>query len=325
MKDGIGRNIDYMRISVTDRCNLRCRYCMPEEGVCLLSHEEILTYEEILKIAKAGLSLGIDRVKVTGGEPLVRLGVTGLVRELAGLTGMKDVTMTTNGCLLKEYARELKGAGLSSVNVSLDTLQADRFLEITGKDRFQDVMDGIGEAAACGLRVKINCAVMEELVHKEVLSFAEFSRKNRIPVRFIEMMPIGFGKRFSALDHDGIFRILSAHYGDFERSSIRLGNGPAEYYAFGGGRGLVGVIGAVHHRFCHQCNRVRLTSDGFLKLCLDSPLGVDLKTPIREGITHEELAALMEDWIGRKPEHHHFAERADEYEPEELAMNRIGG
>lgn len=322
MKDGIGRTIDYIRISITDRCNLRCRYCMPEKGVCLLSHNEILTYEEILKIAEAGLSLGINRVKVTGGEPLVRLGVTDFVRELAGLPGMKEVTMTTNGCFLKEAAEELKRAGLSSVNVSLDTLNAGRFREITGRDRFQAVMAGIGAAKDCGIQVKINCAVMKEPEEAEVLEFAEFSRINGLPVRFIEMMPIGLGSRYKSRDHDGLIRLLSAQYGDFKISLKRRGNGPAKYYTFGDGRGCVGFIGAVHHQFCDSCNRVRLTSDGFFKLCLDSPLGVDLKTPLREGLNREGLAALMEDWISRKPACHRFCEVRG---TNELTMNRIGG
>lgn len=322
MKDGIGRTIDYIRISVTDRCNLRCRYCMPEEGVCLLSHDDILTYEEILKIARAGLFLGINRVKITGGEPLIRRGVTGLIRTLLSLPGMKDVTMTTNGCFLKEHARGLKDGGLSSVNVSLDTLNAARFQEITGRDGFYDVLEGIEEAVSQGIRVKLNCAVMEELKVEEILAFAEFSRRRRIPVRFIEMMPMGLGKGFEAINNDRIIRILSAHYGDFEESIKRRGNGPAQYYVFDGGRGVIGFIGAVHHGFCQSCNRVRVTSDGFLKLCLDSPLGVDLKTPLREGLAHEELVELMADWIGRKPRRHHFNE---DRETGGLTMNRIGG
>ena len=172
MRDGNGRKIDYIRISVTDRCNLRCRYCMPEEGIDLMRHEDILTYQEILKIAETGARLGIRRVKVTGGEPLVRKGVSQLIRELNAIEGMEDVTLTTNGLLLGDMAPELAEAGLSSVNVSLDTLDPERFSRITRRDRFADVMKGIESAVRSGLKVKINCAVMEHLSREDVLAFA---------------------------------------------------------------------------------------------------------------------------------------------------------
>lgn len=322
MIDGNGRAIDYIRVSVTDRCNLRCRYCMPEEGIEQMRHEDILTYQEILRILRAGLELGIDRVKVTGGEPLVRKGISDLVREITGLEGMKDVTMTTNGCLLGEMAHELKAAGLSSVNVSLDTLDAKKFQAITRRDRFDDVMRGMKAALEDGLRVKINCAVMEDLKPADVLAFAEFSIRSKIPVRFIEMMPIGEGRRYHALDNGELLRILASGFGDLKESRKVMGNGPAVYYTFSEGRGCVGFISAVHHRFCQSCNRVRLTSDGFLKLCLDSPAGVDLRTPLREGISDGELRELMARWIVKKPESHHFQ---DKKEDSGLNMNQIGG
>lgn len=322
MRDGNGRTIDYIRVSVTDRCNLRCRYCMPEEGIIQMRHEEVLTYQEILRILRAGLKLGINRVKVTGGEPLVRKGISDLVREIVSLDGMKDVTMTTNGCLLEEMAGELRAAGLSSVNVSLDTLDAEKFKEITRRDRFGDVMRGLKAAADSGLRVKINCAVMEDLKPSDVLAFAEFSIRSKIPVRFIEMMPIGEGRRYHALDNEQLLQILASEYGDLEESRKIMGNGPAVYYTFSQNRGCVGFISAVHHRFCQGCNRVRLTSDGFLKLCLDSPAGVDLRGPLREGASDKELMELMERWIVRKPESHHFQ---DKKEDSGLNMNQIGG
>ncbi len=322
MKDQCSRTIDYIRISVTDRCNLRCRYCMPEEGVELLDHDDILTYQEILRICEAGSKLGISKVKVTGGEPLVRKGVESLVRDLKKLPGIEDVTMTTNGCLLKEKAMALKEAGLSSVNVSLDTLDPVRFAEITRRDAFASVMEGIESAASVGLKVKINCAVMEELKKEEVLAFSQFSMERGIPVRFIEMMPIGQGTNYKAMNNDQLAEILGEAYGELREDRKVKGNGPAVYYTWGDGKGSVGFISALHHKFCGSCNRVRLTSDGYLKLCLDSPLGVDLKGPLRRGISDEELYSLMEEWIRKKPESHHFGEK---HRKTDLNMNQIGG
>lgn len=334
MIDGNGRNIDYLRISVTDRCNLRCCYCMPEEGIGLMCHEDILTYQEILRIAEAGAKLGIRRVKVTGGEPLVRKGVLRLIRELTAIEGIEDVTMTTNGILLGEVAPELAAAGLTSVNISLDTLDPVRFCMITRRDRFADVMEGIEAAGKSGMKVKINCAVMEELSRKDVLDFAEYSVKKGIPVRFIEMMPIGQGRKYQAMDNKALLKIISEEYGDLRINAEPRGNGPAVYYTFASGAGCVGLISAVHHKFCGSCNRVRLTSAGFLKLCLDSPAGVDLRTPLRNGISDGALKDLMEHWIREKPESHHFflsAGCGDEgplfHDTTEkcLNMNQIGG
>ncbi|MBW4847176.1 MULTISPECIES: GTP 3',8-cyclase MoaA [unclassified Lacrimispora] len=322
MKDSCNRTIDYIRISVTDRCNLRCLYCMPEEGIAPLRHEDILTYQEIVRICEAGARLGIRKVKITGGEPLVRKDIEVLIKELAQIPGIEDVTMTTNGCLLKEKAAELKAAGLSSVNVSLDTLDPQRFARITRRDSFDSVMEGIKSAQAAGLKVKINCAVMDDLAKEEVLAFARFSMERKIPVRFIEMMPIGQGKNYKAMENDDLAGILSEAFGALKESRKVKGNGPAVYYTWGDETGFIGFISAVSHKFCRTCNRVRLTSDGFLKLCLDSPAGVDIKGPLREGISDDGLFDLMNQTIRNKPESHHFEEDQGETGPN---MNQIGG
>lgn len=320
MIDRTGRNIDYIRISVTDRCNLRCCYCMPEEGTELISHQEILTFEEIEMICRCGVELGIKTVKLTGGEPLVRKNLPYLAKRLHGLPGIEDVTITTNGCLLGEQARELKDAGISSVNVSLDTLDREHFAGITRRDSFGLVMKGIEEAAACGLNVKLNCAVMEELTREDVLAFAAFSEEKRIPVRFIEMMPIGQGCRFHALDNEALLDILKSRYPDLKESKRIWGHGPARYYEFGN-HGCAGFISAVHHKFCDRCNRVRLTSDGFLKLCLASEDGVNLRDRIRAGMDDRELTELMKQTIAQKPVSHHFEKAGFGA----LNMNQIGG
>lgn len=322
MTDNMGRTIDYIRISVTDRCNLRCRYCMPEDGVELMDHGDILTYQEIVRLCRIGAELGITKVKITGGEPLVRKGIDTLIGDLCRLEGIGDVTMTSNGCLLGKMAPALKKAGLSSANVSLDTLDPERFAYITRRDNFGQVLEGINQAVQAGIEVKINCAVMEELQEADVLAFAEFSRQKQIPVRFIEMMPIGQGRKYHALDNDDLIRILRAAYPDLREDDTVRGNGPAVYYTYAGGRGCVGFISAVHHRFCGACNRVRLTSDGFLKLCLDSSLGVDLRTPLRTGETDQEIKDRMAQWIAQKPESHHFEKIKEEAGPN---MNQIGG
>lgn len=326
MIDNYGRTIDYIRISVTDRCNLRCRYCMPEEGACLLSHDEILRFEEIERICRLGAELGIRKVKLTGGEPLARKNVVSLVESLGRMKGIDDITMTSNGCLLDQYARELKRAGLSCVNISLDTLDPRRFAEITRRDVFDQVMNGIHAARTAGLEVKINCAVMEDLTGEEVLEFADFSIREGIPVRFIEMMPIGQGRRFEALDNETLRGLIGGAYPDMEPARRARGNGPAVYWQFADGKGCVGFISAVHHKFCGDCNRVRLTSDGFLKLCLASDDGLHLQPLLRGGMGDEELMRIIREQIERKPVSHHFEEIQDGFcDHTERNMNQIGG
>lgn len=323
MNDNRGRKIDYLRISVTDRCNLRCRYCMPEEGTELFSHDEMLSLEELVQVCSCAAELGISRIKLTGGEPLVRKNVVWLVEQIRGIPGIEDITMTSNGILLAEMAGDLKQAGISCVNVSLDTLDAKRFAMITRRDSYEAVMQGIRSAKAAGLEVKINCAVMEGFQETDVLEFAEFSVHNGIPVRFIEMMPIGQGKSFTALDNDRLLEVLKRRYQDVVPVVKQMGNGPAVYYAFADGKGCVGFISAVHHRFCGQCNRVRLTSDGYLKLCLAHEDGVNLRDVIRSGCGDGRLKAVMAESIGRKPEGHLFG--SGNKEETCINMNRIGG
>lgn len=323
MNDNRGRRIDYLRISVTDRCNLRCRYCMPEEGTELFSHDEMLSLEELVEVCGCAAELGISRIKLTGGEPLVRKNVVWLVEQIGKIPGIEDITMTSNGILLTEQAGDLKRAGLSGINVSLDTLDPRQFAAITRRDAYETVIRGIRAAKEAGLDVKINCAVMEDFRKEDVVSFAEFSIEQGIPVRFIEMMPIGQGKSFQALDNDRLLAILKWRYPDVKPVDKKMGNGPAVYYGFAGGQGCVGFISAVHHRFCGQCNRVRLTSDGYLKLCLAHEDGVNLRDVIRSGAGREKLKAVMEGSIRCKPEGHLFG-IGDDGETG-ISMNRIGG
>lgn len=326
MTDHYGRIIDYIRISITDRCNLRCRYCMPEEGACLLGHDEILRFEEIERVCRLGAELGLRKVKLTGGEPLVRKDVVELVKNLGKIKGIDDITMTSNGCLLGEYAEDLKRAGLSCVNVSLDTLDPKRFEAITRRNAFDQVMKGIHSARQAGLDVKLNCAVMEDLTEQEVLDFAEYSIRESLPVRFIEMMPIGQGQKFEALDNETLKGLIAGRYGSLKPAKRTHGNGPAVYWQFDGGRGCVGFISAVHHKFCSGCNRIRLTSDGFLKLCLAHDDGVSLRPYLRDGSSDEAIKELLREQIQCKPLSHHFEEiKTGGCQAVSTNMNQIGG
>lgn len=327
MKDRQGREIDYLRISVTDRCNLRCRYCMPEEGCESFGRQEMMTLEELVFVSKCMANLGIKRIKLTGGEPLARRNVVWLVDRLHRIPGIEEITMTSNGVLLADMAAALKAAGLAGVNVSLDTLDRERFLFITRRDKIEQVMKGIQAAQTAGLRVKINCAVPEPPTPEDVRAFAEFSVRRQLPVRFIEMMPIGQGRTFSTTDNDQILKLLKEFYPDVKPLSQKMGNGPAVYYEFAGGRGCIGFISAVHHRFCDSCNRVRITSDGFLKLCLASDEGISLRDALRHGSGAAELTDMIQAqvFLG-KPEGHHFMlQKREQGEKTGVNMNRIGG
>lgn len=328
MRDKQGRKIDYLRISVTDRCNLRCRYCMPEEGCENFSHQEMMTLEELVHVSKCMANLGVKSIKLTGGEPLIRKNVVWLIDEIHKIPGIEEITMTSNGILLADMAAALKAAGLAGVNVSLDTLDRERFLFITRRDEFDQVMKGIRAAKAAGLQVKINCAVLKPLSPEDLRAFAEFSVQQQLPVRFIEMMPIGQGCAFPTTDNDQILRLLKEIYSDVELLSKKMGNGPAVYYEFAGGQGCIGFISAVHHRFCDSCNRVRITSDGYLKLCLASDEGISLRDAIRCGLGVEALTDVIKAKVlFGKPEGHHFAPPKEREQGENTGvnMNRIGG
>ena len=282
MKDQYKRTIDYMRISVTDRCNLRCRYCMPEEGIECTSHEDILTFEEILQIAEAGAEIGIKKIKITGGEPLVRKGVISLVGSLKKVPGIEEVTMTTNGVLLKEMAEGLYLAGLDAVNISLDTLLPSKYVSITRRDMLEAVIAGIEKAYQLGLRIKINCVAMKNFNENEIPMLAGIARNNNIDVRFIELMPIGLGRNYEYISVKEVQDILEAEYGAGQESKLRHGNGPAVYLDYEGFQGSIGFISAMTQEFCDSCNRVRLTAQGELKLCLNHNQGICLRSLLRE-------------------------------------------
>lgn len=328
MRDKCNRNIDYLRLSVTDRCNLRCVYCMPESGVEFMPHEKILSYEEILRICRLMVSLGLRKVKLTGGEPLVRKGLPWLVAELKAIGGIESVTMTTNGILLDQYMKELKEAGLDAVNISLDTLDAGQFRELTRYPYLDRVRAGIAEALKYqpGVSVKLNCVpIRGDDADHQVLNLVKLAKDDPLHVRFIELMPIGLGKEMAGYGEAELKAVIEAEYGTLTPYTKPLGNGPCVYYGLEGFRGKVGFISAVSHKFCHTCNRIRLTSDGFLKNCLQYGDGVDLKGPMEAGLSDPELTGLIRDSIYRKPAAHQFGAATEPEGLEREIMSRIGG
>lgn len=325
MKDQYQRTIDYIRISVTDRCNLRCRYCMPEHGVDSISHTEIMTYEEILRFCRIAAGIGIAKVKITGGEPLVRKGVCDLIREIRKIQGIESVTITTNGILLAQYLPELKAAGISGINISLDTLKQEKFYQITRRDNFLEVQDGIYCAAASGIPVKINCVPMKGFNEDELTNVAELAKRQPVTVRFIEMMPIGEGVEFQGILQDDILAEFQKKFGSPAPVCEVIGNGPADYYQFPGFQGKVGFISAVSHQFCGKCNRVRLTADGVFKPCLNYEGHLDIKGAMRGGMTDEQLEMLLREGIYAKPRCHGFGENGMGTGQEKRRMSEIGG
>ncbi|MBR5319410.1 MAG: GTP 3',8-cyclase MoaA [Peptococcaceae bacterium] len=326
MQDQYGREIDYVRISITDRCNLRCTYCMPEEGIeNYTSHTEILSYEEILRLVRCLAKLGIGKIKLTGGEPLVRLGCCDLVRQLKAIDGIEQVTITTNGVLLEELAGGLIEAGIDGINVSLDTVERDIFQQITRRDYFDSVMAGIEQVKALRYQnLKINCVPIAQFNKKELVKLAAQARDYPMAVRFIELMPIGLAQAYTAVSKEEIMDMLTEAFGPMTPYAGTLGNGPAEYYSLPDFKGHIGFIGAIHNKFCGQCNRIRLTSNGFLKLCLNQNKGGDLLPLIRGNASDEELTEVMRNIIYQKPAAHHFYED-DQQDTDSRQMYQVGG
>lgn len=323
MLDRYGRVINYLRISVTDRCNLRCCYCMPE-GVQDVGMKNILTFEEIWEIVRTGVSLGITHIRITGGEPLVRKGCVDLIRGIREIPGVETITMTTNGVLLGNYGKQLKEAGVDGVNISLDTLDPEEFYKITGKRELQEVLAGIRAAKTAGLPVKLNAVNRKEL---DPIPLVRYAQEENLPLRFIEMMPVGYGKKYVGRSNEELRETLEAVCGKVEcmtnREELsRMGSGPAVYYQFSDLKVPVGFISAIHGKFCDTCNRVRLTAEGYLKLCLCYDEGEDLRRVLREG-EKENLRTIMEQTIFRKPAAHCFEHPAEMTETHEMV--KIGG
>ncbi len=310
MKDQYQRDVDYIRISVTDRCNYRCQYCLPREGAERADHSDVMTYEEIIRLVKAATAAGITRVKITGGEPLVRKGVCGLIQNLRRIPGIESVTMTTNGALLRRFMPELAASGVSGINISLDTMDQEKYRRITRRGDFSEVWEGIRKTIIAGIPVKVNCIPMPGFNDDELVDMAALAWKYPITVRFVEMMPVGMGKQYKAVTQDEIKKILEAQFGYMEPVKEAAGNGPAVYYQFPEFRGKVGFISPLSRKFCRSCNRIRVLADGTLKLCLNYEGHMNLKQEMRSGIDDQELEKLLKDCIYMKPKCHDFPSRS---------------
>ncbi|MFP3867996.1 MAG: GTP 3',8-cyclase MoaA [Desulfobacteraceae bacterium] len=312
MKDAFNRNINYLRMSITDRCNLRCFYCTPVQGMVKLAHHEILRYEELLRLARLGADLGLSKLRVTGGEPLVRRGVAGFLGALNEIAGVQEICLTTNGVRLAELAEALWAAGLRRLNVSLDSLQPQRYRQLTGGDFFYQVWEGLQVAQALGFApLKINCVVMRGLNEEELLAFARLSLEYPYQIRFIEFMPIGIQSRWHRryyLSTEAIKARLRP-LGQLEEIPPEAAAGPARRYRLSGAQGEIGFISPISQHFCPSCNRLRLTADGRLRPCLLSDQEIDIKTPLRRGASDDLLRELFFTAISRKPQHHPLVAR----------------
>lgn len=314
MKDQFSRDITYLRVSITDLCNLRCRYCMPE-GVCRKRHEDILSFEEIAEIVAAAAELGVKKVRITGGEPLVRRGCVELCRMIAAIPGIEEVDLTTNGTLLGRYARDLKAAGVSRVNISIDSLKPEKYAAITGGGRLTDALEGIRAAREAGLApIKLNCVLIGGFNDDEIPDFVELTRHEPVELRFIELMPMGgrFGPEAYLPGSTVLERVPAL-------APLPDDGGVARLYRLPDGRGRVGLISPISRHFCATCNRLRLTSEGALKPCLHS--GQEI--PVR-GLHGQALSDKIREAVFAKPRMHGVLD-AEHMSGAGRGMNTIGG
>lgn len=306
--DSYQRRIDYLRLSITDRCNLRCTYCMPEHGVQKLEHRNVLRYEEILRLARIAVRMGISKIRITGGEPLVRRDILFLCENIARIEGLKSLSITTNGVLLSRFAKSIYRMGIRRINISLDTLQPAKYAAITRVDCFREVWEGILAAHCAGFDpVKLNAVAMRGVNDDEIEDLARLSIEYPFDVRFIECMPFnseGYDEKFMPTDEilDRLARVAPIYPADGADS-----NGPATHYRFAGAPGRIGIISPVSHHFCPACNRLRLTADGKLRTCLFSTDETDLRGLLRQGASDERITAVIRKAIDSKPERHHLS------------------
>ena len=321
LKDGFGRIINYMRVSVTDSCNLRCGYCSPDGAS---GTGAALTSSEIVLVCAQAAALGIDRFRLTGGEPLLRTDLPALIAELKRTEGIRQVALTTNGVLLKPRLKGLLDAGLDGVNISLDTLDRGRYRAITGVDALDRVLEGIHAATGC-LPVRINCVIQRGVNEDAPTHLVELARKLPVDVRFIELMPIGIAKRLEGVSNDEILAMIEARFGPTTPDDAPVGSGPAVYRRIAGFQGRIGLISAVHGKFCDRCNRLRLTANGYLKPCLCYQDAIPLLPILRSRApdTDERIRTAIRRAVAFKPRSHCFEAVADV--TEHRRMSQIGG
>ncbi|MCG8333979.1 MAG: GTP 3',8-cyclase MoaA [Proteobacteria bacterium] len=302
LTDNYKRKLKYLRVSVTDRCNLRCNYCNPLTPQTMLTHDDILQYEEILRIIKAGVGFGINKIRVTGGEPLVRKGLCGFIAELNKISELKDVSLTTNGVLLKDYIDELIDAGIKRINISLDSINKENFAKITGRDYFEKVWEGVELALKKGIEpLKINVVAMRGVNSHEFLDFARLTFDYPLQIRFIEYMPIGDARmqsRQQILTPET--KEILQELGELIPVKNQANDGPAFRYRFSNAKGEIGFISPISRHFCSDCNRLRLTANGKIRSCLLSDHQFDIKTPLRNGMTDDEIRNLFKIALNNK-------------------------
>ncbi|MBI5207644.1 MAG: GTP 3',8-cyclase MoaA, partial [Candidatus Firestonebacteria bacterium] len=304
MKDSFGRQINYLRISITDRCNLRCEYCMPLVGIEQIASSEILNFDEIIKIINFAVKQGINRIKITGGEPFVRKDFLRLMERIVHIPGIKDIGITTNGILLEEYAEKIYKLGIRRINISLDTLQKEKFKMITHRDEFHRVSQGIEKALNLGFTpVKINVVIIKGINDDEIEDFVRLTNEQPLHLRFIGFMPVGVREKWSSEKYISSQEIKNKIKELFPSKKI-TGSGPATYYKINGSKGSIGFIDCLEKDFCSHCNRLRLTSDGKLRSCLFSDSEIDLKKTLREGASDSELEKAFSQAIKNKPVSH---------------------
>ena len=320
MVDGLGRTIDYLRISVTDRCNLRCLYCMPNGGVGWIPQEDILRSEEVLRICRILADMGIKSLRVTGGEPLLRRGLAGLISELKAIKGIDRVGLTSNGVLLEEQLEDLSKAGLDAVNISIDTMDREKFTRMTRIGNAVNTVSVIDHALEMGLEVKVNTVMIRGFNEDEITVIASLAKNRKIAARFIELMPLGEAASFRPFYAHEAAALIEGEYGPLLPAAVKLGNGPAEYYAIAGFTGHIGFISPMSRRFCKNCNKLRLTASGFIKFCLCDDTGIDLRRLVRSGASDEEITSLIREQSALKPAGHSLDESGGS-----INMFRIGG
>ncbi|ONI38702.1 cyclic pyranopterin phosphate synthase MoaA [Candidatus Epulonipiscium fishelsonii] len=318
MQDKYNRTIDYARISVTDRCNFKCTYCLPNE---VESIDNSLTHSEILRLCQNLVQLGISKIKITGGEPFLRSDIIDIIRDIKNLNGIKEVTITTNGFLLGTHLEELKTIGIDGINISVDALDRELFYKITKVDCFDKIFDTIKKTQELGMKnIKLNCVLIKGCNEDEYIKLAKLVKQYDICIKYIEMMPIGIGKEFQQYSLKELKKTLEDEFGALTEIENKNSNGPATYYTMDGAKGKVGMIGAITHKFCDRCNRIRITSQGELKTCLQYSAKVNL----RKHMCSDNLAQLIRNEILNKPESHKFNENSI-FNEEIKSMVEIGG
>ncbi len=329
MQDSYNREINYLRVSVTDRCNLRCQYCKPKEGSSREGRDDILSFEEIYRIVRLAVGLGITKIRITGGEPLVRKGLLSFIRELGEIDGLNDISLTTNGVLLAPMAADIWRAGIRRINISLDSLDELKYARITGGGDLRAVRSGIEEARRLGFNpIKINNVAIRGFNDDEILDFAKMAFQNPFQVRFIELMPVGptgcMGNG-NYLSNLAVREIIAGPYRLQETLSTGGNAGPARIFRIEGGQGEIGFISPLSHTFCDSCNRLRLTADGYLLSCLLHPDGIDLRGSLRGGLSDDNLTELLKRAIMVKPMQHRASHDPGQVKKCGRHMYRIGG